>query len=310
MNQGPYSRITKLRPGGRTKLLPIFGAILGVAACMALSTLTQKHAAFNIAAWAAWGIGAVAAIVIYAAASAHSACRVGTREVVMMAIGAALYGILASSTNWMTISGVSPVSLRPAIAIPVLFGSLFGPVVGFFTGAVGNILGDFISGIGVYPAWDLGNGLVGLVAGLSIIYVNRSRAINVATAIAVLTAAAAGAWMALQSRLVFENPITGHTVNHHPFWWVLTLGAAVLIAVRLGFRRKPELLSPVIWGVLGVIIGLGFASVADIWINGFTPVVALVGEFAPSAGPDVLMIIVLVPLLYSAYQNAVARSGR
>jgi hypothetical protein len=55
---------------------------------------------------------------------------------------------------------------------------------------------------------------------------------------------------------------------------------------------------------------LGFASIADIWVNGYTPVVALIGEFAPAAGPDLLMVVVLVPVLYRAYQAAVARSGR
>ena len=51
---------------------------------------------------------------------------------------------------------VSQVSLRPAIAIPMFFGYAFGPVVGFFTGAVGNMFGDALTGFGLSPQWSIG----------------------------------------------------------------------------------------------------------------------------------------------------------
>src|SRR5207249_3400929 len=70
------------------------------------------------------------------------------------------------------------VSLRPAIVIPIFFGVVFGPAVGFFSGFVGNILGDAITGWGVFPIWDIGNGLIGLVAGLSVAFANRKRGLD------------------------------------------------------------------------------------------------------------------------------------
>ena len=45
----------------------------------------------------------------------------------------------------------------------------FGPWVGLFTGGVGNLIGDYISGYGVFWNWDVGNGLVGFIAGLAML---------------------------------------------------------------------------------------------------------------------------------------------
>ena len=50
----------------------------------------------------------------------------------------------------------------------LFFGVVFGPVVGFFTGAIGNTIGDLISGYGIVWFWEIGNGLVGLIAGLAV----------------------------------------------------------------------------------------------------------------------------------------------
>lgn len=102
----------------------------------------------------------------------------GTREVVFAAIGAALYGVLSALTNMLQIPGSGNVSFRPAIAIVYLFGVAFGPIVGFITGLLGNIIGDLLSGYGFWPWWDLGNGIMGLVAGLFYPYMTNYRALK------------------------------------------------------------------------------------------------------------------------------------
>lgn len=94
---------------------------------------------------------------------------INVRQIVYAALGAALYGGLGYLTNFVQLSAGN-VSFRPAIVIPLLFGVLFGPWVGLFTGAVGNLLGDLISGYAMYWNWDLGNGLLGFIAGLVVIY--------------------------------------------------------------------------------------------------------------------------------------------
>jgi len=97
---------------------------------------------------------------------------VNSRTIVYAAIGAALYGILLVAQ--IPIPG-STVSIRPAFALVPFFGYAFGPVVGFFTGTVGNAIGDKISGWGALTSWNwsLANGLVGLIAGLAPLYLAR-----------------------------------------------------------------------------------------------------------------------------------------
>ena len=95
---------------------------------------------------------------------------IGVRQVVYMALGAALYGGLSYLTNVLQLPATSNVSFRPAIVIPLFFGAVFGPLVGLFTGAVGNFLGDLISGYGVYWNWDVGNGIIGLIAGFALFF--------------------------------------------------------------------------------------------------------------------------------------------
>jgi energy-coupling factor transport system substrate-specific component len=91
----------------------------------------------------------------------------GTKAVVYSAIGAALYGVLSWLTNFAQIPAAGNVAIRPAIVIPLFFGIAFGPWVGAITGLVGNIIGDLLSGYGFWIWWDIGNGIIGLVAGLS-----------------------------------------------------------------------------------------------------------------------------------------------
>jgi len=98
--------------------------------------------------------------------------EVNSRTIVYAAIGAALYGILLVAQ--LPIPGTT-VSVRPAFALVPFFGYAFGPVVGFFTGLVGNAVGDQISGWGLLTSWNwsIANGLVGLIAGLAPLYLAR-----------------------------------------------------------------------------------------------------------------------------------------
>ena len=93
--------------------------------------------------------------------------EVNSRTIVYAAIGAALYGVLGFLIS-IVIPGSNNVSVRPAYALVPFFGIAFGPIVGFFTGLVGNALLDQLTGYGAFTAWNwsIANGLAGLVAGL------------------------------------------------------------------------------------------------------------------------------------------------
>jgi uncharacterized membrane protein len=101
----------------------------------------------------------------------RSLWTVDSRTIVYAAIGAALYGVLVGLIK-IPVPGTTAVDARPAFALVPFFGFAFGPVVGFFTGLVGNMIGDQISGWGALTSynWSIANGAVGLIAGLAPMY--------------------------------------------------------------------------------------------------------------------------------------------
>ena len=91
-----------------------------------------------------------------------------TRVIVYAAIGAALYAVFNFISFGFILPGTQEVSVRPHYGLLTFFGFAFGPVVGFLTGLVGNIVGDFLTGWGAFTSWhwSLANGVAGLLAGV------------------------------------------------------------------------------------------------------------------------------------------------
>lgn len=287
-------------------LVRVLGAVVVATVVLFLANLITSGDKASGSGWVLYIIGAIITIAVYFFFADKPIWEVNTREVVYMAIGAALYGVLSWVTNVIQLPSVSLVSLRPAVVIPVFFGFAFGPVVGFFTGAVGNILGDAITGWGVYPVWDLGNGLLGMIPGLIWAFKNREKATSsvlyLVGAILLLFTILAAVFPGV------EHPWAGQTVGQ---WWPLLLVALILVVG--GFyllRRRENVAASVVWGALGVIIGMGFASIADIWVNGYSVATAILGEFVPAAGGNLFMVVILMPILYAAWEAARSQSGR
>lgn len=85
------------------------------------------------------------------------------KTVVVIAIGAALYGI--GGLPMFGVPVFANTTLKPAMAVLALFSVLFGPVVGFLVGFIGHWVTDLFAGWGVWLTWVLGSGIVGLVLG-------------------------------------------------------------------------------------------------------------------------------------------------
>jgi len=85
------------------------------------------------------------------------------KTVVVIAIGAALYGI--GGLPMFGIPVFANTTLKPAMAVLALFSVLFGPMVGFLVGFIGHWVTDLFAGWGVWLTWVLGSGIVGLVLG-------------------------------------------------------------------------------------------------------------------------------------------------
>jgi len=263
-------------------------------------------------------VGLLIVFVVYLFTRKSGAWDVGTRQVVYMAIGAALYAIFSYLFNGtvFVVPSVSQVSLRPAIAIPMFFGYAFGPAVGFFSGAVGNMFGDALTGFGLSPQWSIGNGLVGMIAGMAALFVDKKKSLNVALIISAVLAAIGTIFYALQPSLenmMFYDVDNGIFGDAQISWFAglsVAIGLILVAVIRFVFRKDVDIAAAVTWSMLGNLFGIGFAAVSDIWINKFSPAVAIVGEFLPAAGPNLIFAAILVPILVVAYRAVQSQTGR
>ncbi len=90
-----------------------------------------------------------------------------TKTVVVIAIGAALFGVLM---NFGGITVFSNTKLTAAMIIPVIVGAMYGPVPAFVACLVGNTIADLIGGWGFWFDWAVGNGILGFIVGLLPLY--------------------------------------------------------------------------------------------------------------------------------------------
>jgi hypothetical protein len=250
-------------------------------------------------------VGLLIVFIVYWLTRRSGAWDVGTREVVYMAIGAALYAIFSYLFNGtvFVVPSVSQVALRPAIAIPMFFGYAFGPAVGFFSGAVGNMFGDALTGFGLSPQWSVGNGLVGMIAGMAALFPDKKKSLN--TALIILFPSLAN--------MMFFDVDAGIFGDAQISWFAglsVVIGLILVLIVRFAFANDVDIAAAVTWSMLGNLVGIGFAAISDIWINRFSPAVAIVGEFLPAAGPNLIFAAILVPILVVAYRAVQRQAGR
>ncbi len=294
-------------------ILAIFGIIMFALGTQTIGPLNfQVDQATLVLRFMFVVLGLLIAFAVYWFTRENAAWEVGTREVVWMAIGAALYAVFSWLFNGtvFVVPSLSQVSLRPAIAIPMFFGYAFGPVVGFFSGAVGNIFGDALTGFGLSPQWSIGNGLVGFIAGMAMLFKDKKKSMDTVLWIS-------GVLALLTVVLFFLNR---NTTNGMYFTatepvslfagLTIVIGFVIVLAVRFGFAKNEDVAAAVTWGMLGNILGILFASLSDIFINGFSLAAAIVGEFLPAAGPNLIFAAILVPLLVGAYAAVRKQSGR
>jgi len=223
------------------------------------------------------GLGLLIVFVVYLLTRQSKIWEVGTREVVYMAIGAALYAVLSFLFNGtvFAVPSVSQVALRPAVAIPMFFGYAFGPAVGLFTGAMGNMFGDALTGFGLSPQWSVGNGLIGMVAGMAMLFKDQKKGINTVLWISLVLALIVTAIFFLNRtapNMMFfdpENGIFGDATITIFAGLSIVIGFLLVLIVRFVFGKNIDVAAAVTWSLLGNFIGIGFAALSDIWINGY-----------------------------------------
>ncbi len=238
-----------------------------------------------------------------------SVLRLDTRAIVRMASGAALYGVFSWVTNILLLPSASLISIRPAIVIPIFFGLQWGPAVGFFSGLVGNLIGDTLTGMGFFPQWDLGNGIVGAVAGLAPLVGRTRRSSDGLVVLSSALLVAIGLWMR-QLAEPFDSPLAGpgFVPANHAAWPFCIAG--FLVVLWLAARGRSPAVEATVWGVFAILVGMGTAALIDVPYNGMSLEVALLGEFLPASVSNTVNTLVLLPPMTRAYERALVRGGR
>lgn len=320
---------------------------------------------FGLTGWVTWvGGGGVLVLTLYVLVADAQALPFRPRQIGLALLGGILYGILAWIFNIIPVPAISLIVLRPAVVVPLVFGLVGGLIVGFLVGALGNILGDAISGWGTFPIWVVGNGLMGMLPGLSGLPTASSRrqADRVLLGVCLLLAAF-GAALPLVSPMI-TDPFSGGPTDFSR-WGYIMLGVVLCLAVLgvyprawpwtvilligvlmaagavdllnhgfssgvfviwsvalasafmawtlhrhsgswAGWLDATRLRTIIAWTSSGIILGMGYAGVADIWYNGYSLKTAIIGEVIPAAGPNLLFGAILAPLLYATWQYALA----
>lgn len=184
--------------------------------------------------------------------------RFGRREGRATIAGVLLYAGTSWLGNIFPLEASDNVDIRLGIAVPIFMGFAYGPMVGFLTGFLGNLLGDYWSGWIAYPPdppsgrvwadvargyvlhWQMGNGIMGLVPGLSALRYDR-------------------------------------------------------------FSTWKDQLRSLVVMVFGVVAGTGFASLANIPLEGRDYAYALSQLFLPAVQTNLLSAALTVPVLLYNY---------
>lgn len=124
-----------------------------------------------------------------------------------------------------------------------------------------------------------------------------------------------GPWVGLISGLV--GNVIGDALSGWGFWiwWDIGNGLMGMVpgfATQMitSYRDAKSLVIADVFAVLGVVIGIGFASLSEIFVSGIDFATAFGGYFVPAALTNIINAIILVPILLVAYSAIATRTGR
>lgn len=124
-----------------------------------------------------------------------------------------------------------------------------------------------------------------------------------------------GPWVGFISG--FLGNIIGDALSGWGFWlwWDLGNGLMGLIpgfaaSMITNYRATRSFVIADLFSVLGVVVGMGLASLSEIFVSGVNLSTAIVGYFVPAALTNIVNGVILVPILMVAYAAIAARTGR
>ena len=168
--------------------------------------------------------------------------RVDRRAVISSVLAAALYTAVSLLPNPIDLPGLHNLNFRPGVVVPVLAGILLGPIAGFAVGAAGTLVADGLT-FGISWNWAIGNGLIGLIAGLvpaaRLASRARWRSIGVATVISALAIILGIGFALLVANLTPDTAIGVDWISVAK--WELVWGVPLTVIVLLARPRRPEI---------------------------------------------------------------------
>ena len=98
-------------------------------------------------------------------------------------------------------------------------------------------------------------------------------------------------------------------------WWDLGNGIMGLIPGLVAnqmttYRAIKDLVLGEVMALVGIVVGMGVASISEMWVSGMDFVAAMTANFVPAFISNAINGLVLLPLLMLAYSAIVKRSGR
>jgi len=98
-------------------------------------------------------------------------------------------------------------------------------------------------------------------------------------------------------------------------WWDIGNGIQGLVPGLIflsiiNYRDFGSIIKAEVMVVLGIILGMGLASISDIWVSGMDLATVWVVDFLPAFITNIVWGLVLVPILMVAYSAIQSRSGR
>jgi energy-coupling factor transport system substrate-specific component len=99
------------------------------------------------------------------------------------------------------------------------------------------------------------------------------------------------------------------------FWWDLGNGIQALIPgliflTIVNYKDLTSIIKAEIMVVVGIVVGMGLASLSEMWVTGTDFPTTLAINFLPAFITNIVWGLVLVPILMVAYSAVQSRSGR
>jgi len=179
-----------------------------------------------------------------------------------------------------------------------------------------NKLWDFKTRQVVYGA--IGAALYGVLSWLTNIFplpAAGNITFRPAVAVMIFFGVAFGPWVGLIAGLV--GNILGDAISGFGFWWHWDVGNGIMgfipgLAMQMikDYRKPRDICIAVGFGIVGILVGMLFASVMEKLTGGIDWATAIGGYWVPASIGNTIVTVILLPILMVAYQAVVSRRGR